>query len=81
VWVQAADNPRFLPCLAKWLACEGWSKAPPQARMRQGNGLATAKGARGRYRNGRKVDLAKLALGLGGYTETDDGRMVWGGQQ
>jgi hypothetical protein len=29
-WVAAADAPRFLPSLAKWLQARGWEKSPPQ---------------------------------------------------
>lgn len=74
-WAQAADAPRFLPVLAKWLAARGWEKPPPEARRRQ------KMEARGQHRNGRKVDLAKLALKMGGYVENDDGSMVWGGMK
>ena len=29
-WVAAADAPRFLPPLTKWLAARGWEKDPPK---------------------------------------------------
>jgi hypothetical protein len=34
-WVEAADDPRYLPPLANWLDGCGWEKAPPQRRARQ----------------------------------------------
>jgi hypothetical protein len=65
-WVAAADAPRFLPTLAKWLAGRGWEKPPPQRKAARGGGR----------RNGRKQDLAKVALKNGGYVESDDGSLV-----
>ena len=73
-WAAAADAPRYLPSLAKWLNGRGWEKLPPTKRARR---------TRSRPRsNGHKVNLAKLALMHGGYVEGDDGAMVfWGGVQ
>jgi hypothetical protein len=33
-WVAAADAPRYLKPLPKWLAARGWEKAPPKKRER-----------------------------------------------
>jgi len=75
--VAAADAPRYLPSLAKWLAGRGWEKEPPPKRARRSH-------ANGRHdglprSNGNKVDLSKVFFGLGGYVEDDNGRMVRGG--
>ena len=32
-WVAAADEPRFIPGLPKWLANRGWEKPPPSKRV------------------------------------------------
>ena len=56
-WVAAADDPRFLPSLCKWLVTEGWKRDPPQRGKRQ-DGQAR----HGVRRNGGKVDLARMAL-------------------
>jgi hypothetical protein len=37
-WVAAADAPRFLPPLAKWLNGRGWEKPPPQRKAARGGG-------------------------------------------
>jgi hypothetical protein len=55
--VAAADAPRFLQPLAKWLDARGWEKEPPSRKTR-GNG-----------RNGGKADLAALAFAYGDYAE------------
>ena len=53
-WVAAADAPRFLPPLAKWLASRGWEKPPP-----------TKKGSNGAARRpGRKANLADIGAEL-----------------
>jgi hypothetical protein len=72
-WVAAADDPRFLPSLAKWLTGRGWEKPPPTKRGRaRGNGNA--------QRNGyAKPDMFKICLEAGGYREDADGNMVWPG--
>jgi biotin operon repressor len=54
-WVEAADAPRFLPSLAKWLAADGWQTLPPKRRPKQ-------RANDGYRRNGNKVDLAALCL-------------------
>lgn len=78
-WVAAADAPRFLPPLARWLANRGWEKPPPaKARRAHGNGRRNDGLPR---TNGDKVDLAKVFFGIAGYAEDDDGRMVRGGVQ
>ena len=52
--VAAADAPRFLPPLAKWLASRGWEKPPP-----------TKKGSNGAARRpGRKANLADIGAEL-----------------
>ena len=50
-WVAAADAPRFLPALDKWLAAHAWERDPPQRRQ-----------ARGRY---AKADLTALSIAHG----------------
>jgi DNA-binding MarR family transcriptional regulator len=76
-WVDAADAPRFLPQLSKWLESRGWEVPPPAKASSRGRGAP-----RGRSeRRGRKPNLAKLALAEGGYVETADGRMIFGGAQ
>jgi hypothetical protein len=41
VWVVAADAPRFLQPLAKWLNGHGWLKVPPTRRQqRQRRGMS-----------------------------------------
>ena len=78
-WVAAADHPRFLPALARWLTNRGWDKSPPtkarraHAHERRSDGLPRS--------NGNKVDLAKIAFEMAGYVEDDDGNMVRGGAQ
>jgi len=52
--VAAADAPRFLQPLAKWLAARGWEKPPP-----------TKKGSNGAHRHpGRKPNLADIGAEL-----------------
>src|SRR5262249_598809 len=64
-WVAAADAPRFLPPLARWLANRGWEKPPPtKARRAHGNGRRNDGLPR---TNGDKVDLAKVFFGIAGY--------------
>jgi hypothetical protein len=70
-WVAAADNPRFLPSLAKWLANRGWEKPPPKRGRARGNGKAPHPYA--------KPDMFKIVLEAGGYREDADGNMVWPG--
>jgi biotin operon repressor len=47
-WVAAADAPRYLPPLAKWLAARGWEKLPPAKRARHGQETANHHHPRGR---------------------------------
>jgi hypothetical protein len=70
-WVAAADNPRFLPSLAKWLANRGWEKPPPKRGRARGNGKA-------QHPYG-KPDMFKICLEAGGYREDADGNMYWPG--
>jgi hypothetical protein len=56
-WVAAADAPRYLPPLGKWLDGHGWEKPPPtrkQGRVVQGTGFQR-----------RKQDLTALCLAHG----------------
>jgi hypothetical protein len=70
-WVAAADAPRFLPPLAKWLASRGWEKPPPKrGRAQRGNG---------KHNPYAKPDMFKICLEAGGYREDADGNMVWPG--
>jgi hypothetical protein len=66
----AVVEPRFLPVLAKWLAGDSWTKPPPQRKRQTAH-----------HSNGHRVDLARLTLLQGGYVETEDGRLVWGGEE
>lgn len=54
-WVAAADAPRFLKPLSKWLAARGWEKSPPAKRHHQkhnhGRSLADAMREAGERRN------------------------------
>jgi hypothetical protein len=71
--VAAADAPRFLPPLAKWLAARGWKKPPP-TKPKGGNGH------KGHRNNGyAKPDMFKICLEAGGYREDADGNMYWPG--
>lgn len=56
-WVAAADAPRFLPPLAKWLDARGWEKPPPQRRAIARRNLPRS--------NGNKVDCAEIAYQFG----------------
>ena len=62
-WVKAADAPRFLPSLAKWLNARGWEKPPPKKHRNAAGG-----------RRGRKTDLTKVFLKQGaGWVDDEDG--------
>jgi hypothetical protein len=52
-WVAAADAPRYLPALVKWLNARSWEKEPPPKRNKT--------------HNGGKADLAALAFAYGDY--------------
>ena len=54
-WVAAADAPRFLPPLARWLANRGWEKSPPTKARGGGNGAR---------RSSRKPDVTEIGLAL-----------------
>jgi hypothetical protein len=70
-WVAAADAPRFLPPLAKWLASHGWEKPPPKRSRARGNGKAQHNGY-------AKPDMFKICLKEGGYREDPEtGEMYW----
>jgi hypothetical protein len=66
-WVAAADAPRYLPPLAKWLAARGWETPPPTKRQRA-NGHGN-----GRRRD--KDDPMRDALLMGGYREDENGNL------
>ena len=53
-FVAAADAPRFLPPLAKWLAARGWEKPPP----------TKPKGGNGARHPGRKPNVAEIGAEL-----------------
>jgi hypothetical protein len=55
-WVEAADAPRFLPSLGKWLSNRGWERPPPQRGKPRPDKAAHAP------RHGRKASLAQSAL-------------------
>jgi hypothetical protein len=52
-WIAAADAPRFLPPLARWLAGHGWEKVPPVKRT-------PCEAAGRRQRNSRRDRKARL---------------------
>jgi hypothetical protein len=67
-WAAAADAPRYLQPLAKFLAGRCWEKPPPQ---------------RGRThpqhrRNGNKVDLCQMMLGMAAEFEDQENNAAWG---
>jgi hypothetical protein len=57
-WVEAADAPRFLPPLVKWLSAGGWNNDPPQKRT----ALPAKKRAASSAKRRGKADLATLSL-------------------
>jgi hypothetical protein len=57
-WVAAADAPRFLPPLAKWLAARGWEQPPPTKR-RASQHRGGSNGARR-----QRPNLAEIAFEL-----------------
>jgi len=60
-WVAAADAPRYLPPLAKWLNGRGWLKVPSSRRQRTSG-----------HRNGRKVDTAAMMLAMANQFELEE---------
>jgi hypothetical protein len=58
--VAAADAPRFLPTLAKWLAGRGWEKPPPQGKAARGKGR----------RHKPKFSTSNAFFEEGGYRDT-----------
>jgi hypothetical protein len=70
--VAAADAPRFLPPLAKWLASRSWEKPPPKRSRARGNGKP-------QHNPYAKPDMFKICLEAGGYRENADGEMYWPG--
>jgi hypothetical protein len=62
-WVAAADAPRFLQSLAKWLAGRGWERTPTGRDRPSREKPAHARD--GVRRNGGKLDLAQIALAQG----------------
>lgn len=81
-WVEAADLPRFLPSLTKWLTGHGWEKSPPgRDRPQRDRARDAARGSdrpRQQRNVSRKPDLFAIAMRVGGYTETPDGRFALG---
>lgn len=59
-WVAAADAPRFLPPLAKWLGARGWEKPPPK-RHKQKNAR--------RYYGGKPDPCRTILKNVGGWIE------------
>jgi len=57
-WFAAADDARYLPPLARWLAGACWEKPPPKRVKRQ--------------QRGGKVDVAREMLVRAGLVEDDD---------
>ena len=66
LWVKAADAPRFLPSLEKWLTARSWEKPPPKKHQHK------AAGRRGRG----KRDLAKVFFEKAGWVEDEDGSLT-----
>jgi hypothetical protein len=58
-WVAAADAPRFLPPLSKWLGWRGWEKSPPQKRTQPARAPHQSHQRRG------KADLGRMMLAMG----------------
>jgi helix-turn-helix protein len=81
-WVEGVDGPRYLPGLSQWLAKRGWEKSPPGRDRSQRNRARDAAPGPDRPRPqrtaSRKPDLFAIAMRVGGYTETADGRFVLG---
>jgi hypothetical protein len=61
-WVAAADAPRYLPPLAKWLDGKAWEKPPPTRKRTQGQ---LSLGPAGKQFQRRKQDLTALCLAHG----------------
>jgi hypothetical protein len=71
-WVAAADAPRFLPPLCRWLAARGWEKPPPmKARRSHGNG---------RHNGNGRGPVANVFFEIAGYEQDADGNWMEGGQ-
>jgi hypothetical protein len=72
-WVAAADAPRFLPPLSKWLANRGWEKPPPmKARRSHGNGR--------RHNGDGRGPVANVFFEIAGYEQDADGNWMGGAQ-
>jgi hypothetical protein len=77
--IEAADAPRYLKSLSQWLAGRGWEKSPPGRGLPQQRDAAQGSDRRRPQRTAsRKPDLFAIAMRVGGYTETPDGRFVLG---
>jgi hypothetical protein len=71
-WVAAADAPRFLPPLSRWLAARVWEKPPPmKARRSHGNG---------RHNSNARGPVANVFFEIAGYEQDADGNWMGGGQ-
>jgi hypothetical protein len=65
-WVEAADAPRFLQSLFKWLITRGWERPPPSPPQRGKPRRENVPNiGRRERRNGGKPDLAQIALAQG----------------
>ena len=61
-FVAAADAPRFLPPLARWLANRGWEKPPPtKPKLKRSHNGARHNGAR---HPRRKADITEIGFAL-----------------
>jgi hypothetical protein len=74
-WIAAADAPRFLPPLPQWLDAKGWEKPPPMKKPHRRGAVHRGRGDHLPRSNGRKVDLTRLALKMGGYVEDENGKL------
>jgi hypothetical protein len=75
-WIAAADAPRFLPPLPQWLDAHGWEKPPPTKAKQFHPHVKSVRRDNLPRMNGRKVDVARVSLEVGGYVENEHGDMV-----
>jgi len=75
IWVAAADAPRFLMKLSRWLSERFWERDPPQPQRRRE--------ARGRSRSRSKANVVgvKAAMAMGGFQRGDRLMTAWGEPQ
>jgi hypothetical protein len=74
-WVAAADPPRFLMKLSRWLSERFWERDPPQPQRRRE--------ARGRSRSRSKANVVgvRAAMAMGGFQPGDRLMTAWGEPQ